>query len=571
MGASESLSLCSVPPPLRPFTAWTEGEVGQVLARVNADTHTLTLQQFVHLLSVSRHAQPDKQTLTTIFTSAFAPKGQRVDVFEVLCAVILLSNINSTRKLYHLYGVFCFNRYGYTSHNDIRFMIHAVFGFLRRMDPSFPAYSNDQIEAYIQRCFPFDGSTTRDDFIDTLDTDAFASSFLHSFPKGLFHSASANEPYKDAEFPHRFSSIAPSCGEQRRLMLPPLQLVRWRSIDTLFTHERRKSKSHRGFEYSGAGALGRGAVTQGLAGSLWLANALTSLLGSPDLVERLFLTPLTHRRVCLQLFCQTRWSVCAVDSFVPLLADCETTDDELDDDAVSARIFCSSSDAAEAWPGLLAKAMAKLGGCYASLSAGGLEWGLRLLTGGHVRQRKTEEFKWTHNDMILIAHDSTYGARQLLDWLALGSLVSFMLTESAAIHRGLLGSCSYSLPPSQSVFPLLGVELVNGDTEIVLLDKWGWLADPKAEHRYKGLHRSCRVKVREIVRLFDVMVVVSCPDLVQRAVGQRWSSSVWSSAMSTNARLSTQVFRLDLCKESSNTSEKCCSTVHCTVSKYACL
>jgi hypothetical protein len=118
--------------------------------------------------------------------------------------------------------------------------------------------------------------------------------------------------------------------------------------------------------------------------------------------------------------------------------------------------------------------------------------------------------------MLHTRPDNSFGARRVIDWLTEGSLVSLVLRTNTAYRRRMSRSNhTIDSPPAGKLFPILGVELMEGGTFVVLLDKWNWRVSQRSESwtLYKGTPRAIFVNITDLSSLFGVIIVSRYPDL----------------------------------------------------------
>ena len=361
---------------LKPFTAWGEDELAQLLERNNtelADTFALRFGEFEIL--VGRNSC-NYQNLKSLFSDLFDTDGNKlVDKFEVLCVLGMASTLSVKKKVEYFFDIFNFNAKGYLTKSEISLMIKTVSKGMYKADKS-PGCPNDKIlDAFVAavlsyaRCDETKQSIRKPELVVFSANTVEVRGFLESW-RGVASQVLLPEGvlWRDPFFTASQSSITPS-DLWLRLGLPPEQFVRWRRTDKvgegctkLFSHVATILKTpDKRVMYCGTGLLGDGYFRQGLLSDRWLLNALAVAVVRPKVVEELFgfTGQEDSGRFCVRFFEGGGSRALFVDNRIPCSVLCEP-------------LFSSSSDPMEYWPLLVEKAAAKYLRSYGDLAKCGL-------------------------------------------------------------------------------------------------------------------------------------------------------------------------------------------------------
>ncbi len=299
--------------------------------------------------------------------------------------------------------------------------------------------------------------------------------------------------------------------------------------------------------YTGPGCEAQGYLKQGMLADKWLLNAFAFCIGKPLLIQSLFALTGQERegRYCVRLYEGYRWRTVFVDDRIP----CSMSNFPL---------FSKSSDAEESWPMILEKGVAKYLGSFGHIGAcanrvDSLLNGIRMLTGGHVMRKHTQEFLWQsvkdvdHHENI--NNSIKIDAKEyLLSLLQEGSVVAFGRSELTSVTREYLNKRPSSGFPQGELFPVVGYEIDNGFVHFIFRDAWGTVVganqnktggdssgeeeyDPRIElDKHTGHCRTFRVVIEAIPASFDTMIICRFPDgLRDRTASlhlKQWKTSV---------------------------------------------
>lgn len=142
----------------------------------------LTLEMFGRILGVQG------QVAEVFFRTFDTDRNQKVDAFEVLTAIIILSHGSIEEKLESIFLVIDFEGSGQLNFDEVNILIHSIYRGLRKVCGTAAVDDNEIIEV-CRRLFdshnlPYDRRVTKEQIRRWLRSDAEASSFID-----LFHAA----------------------------------------------------------------------------------------------------------------------------------------------------------------------------------------------------------------------------------------------------------------------------------------------------------------------------------------------------------------------------------------------
>ena len=521
MGAAESLPPLRLDPDLLPITAAGAPELDIIFAAAPAGACTLTEQAFVKTLG---RAGVARDCARRLFLGRFRhPLRRLADRREVLCALLLLSNVDDTEKLTRVFNLFSCGADGRLTRIEAAFAATVLSRAIARVDPGLlPPLSEPLLDGFLLRLSGGEDfePLSRNRFLAAARSDPLVASLLDCLgaPRQLRVDPhqSAFE-FRDRAFPPEHRSLAPQSKWARELCIPPADRVSWRRCALNLGTDRQR--------LSAFSSLGR--IIGGAFATTELLSAVAMLGSQPELLAILFAPTLQEDlgRCCVRLFVGGRWREVAVDDRLPFLR-CGLP--------AALPLFSRAEGASCEWLGLLEKALAKSSGSYAHLSMAlgddeAMLTCLRALTGGHVSSKSTASLAWRYSDVVLGEADVSNRRPGL-------ELISRLLEEGAILgllFSGAADSNSFGCPPAGAIYPVTGLRWQGDEVEVALLDVWGW--------RGSG---GITVKAREVPGLFDLLVEVRFPDARRLSCesrnGQhtrfsRWKSLVCSTSLSNSS------------------------------------
>lgn len=165
------------------FKAATVKEVEEVVQNWFEEGATLGLSEEVFKKTLSLHSNASK-----FFQSFDTDNNKKVDAFEVLAALIVLSNGTITQKIDTIFPVFDFSSSGYLNFDEMNILIHSTYRGLRKLVKT-PEISDKELSDVCSSMFdshnlPYDQSISKEQFKRWLKNDIEATKFVDAFHCG---------------------------------------------------------------------------------------------------------------------------------------------------------------------------------------------------------------------------------------------------------------------------------------------------------------------------------------------------------------------------------------------------
>lgn len=586
-------------PELSVFTKWDDEQMKLFINRglkEMPETYALRRHEFNYLLGGDENIS--FKEARTLFEQVFdSDRNGLIDKMEVMCIVSLCSKISSENKVNFFFDLFNFNSKGYLNENELILLIKTVTRGVYKIDQKFLPPSDKEVKDLVKeallQCKFTPGNIRRNELIQFVLNNVDVSSYLECW-RG--HAAQVllpnNTQWRDYSFPANELSIQPTNMSYYSYntpqyniskVLPPDYFTKWFRADRiawfkvkhvadilkkndpninvkefisqdmqLFAHEIGFIKKYNNKKsYRGLGVLGSGSFQTRFLSSNWLLNSLACLTNRPELFTKLF--ALTgqeaYGRYCVRAYEGGQWRSIYIDSRLPC-------------DPLGELLFTRSSCITEFWPSLLEKAIAKYLGSYSQIPEMGLrhdsiEFGLRLLTGGHVVRYHADDFGWKSSASDLNFNEEN-GVKWIQQILAEGGSVAFgrsysMLYKKNKKPKGMmkikkkmivnmlksrttqnkqnqnLNNLQFeeedddhaidlsSIPPVGKAFTVLTIqEGVQGFIFFTLRDSWDIIGDVNKEiDEVTGHCNTFQVRVEDIPVLYDTLYVVRFPDTLR--------------------------------------------------------
>ena len=184
------------------------------------------------------------------------------------------------------------------------------------------------------------------------------------------------QPYNDAEFPAKFSSLW-GYGESKAYRRSDFERLAWARPKEMFKTEK--------FEVYGD--ISPNDILQGMLGDCYLLSAMAAIAENKDRIKRLFLKRVKSDYGCYCL------ALCINGQFEEIILD-----DQFPAQPVSKKAAFNSSAENELWVMLIEKAWAKIHGGYLNINAGLIREALHDLTGAPAitffNDEGTEDERW---------------------------------------------------------------------------------------------------------------------------------------------------------------------------------
>lgn len=455
MGANGSnlVSKATVDKSLKRFTAWGKEEIMSMRMRHFHDLggrFALAPRQFTTLLDTSEKEGKD------IFYDTFdTDRNGLVDALEILASIAMLSCMPIKDKIDFVYSLYDFNSSGDITIDEMTIMLRTVASGCGKMDNAIKAPEVKEIEAITRWAFvkadkDLDGELAKYEFDAFCINNPTIKTFLEYWADGSNQVVlQRGEMWKDLNFPPEGSSIYRVVRDAPAGMIPAA-MVSWMRPSEFCPGQPK-------LYGDGSQGLTSRELRKGQLANQWFINALALVASHRSVLRSVFVSSgqEDHGRYCVRFFKEERWSIVAIDDYLPC-------------DPLGRPLFARSIDPNEIWAMLIEKAYAKLHECYENLVDGTVQYALRDLTGGTVEKIDLHSKKWEGE----VVTDRVW--ERLMDWAdaekeyMLGGCWTVPNDNSAGSGSGTFDGIEFGM-----LYPVLDTAQVKQIRLVKLRCPWG--------------------------------------------------------------------------------------------------